>query len=417
MMRLWICVAAVVFAASHQARAVIGTNDNVPAATLLLPLFEVDLDNPEGRHTVLRIQNATAYAALTRVTLWSDAGLAVHGFNVYLTGYDVQPVDLRRVLAGTVPVTASAGQDPGDAISPRGPNSQDINFAGCNAFLPVPAMSNEKRTDLQAALIGKPVSEAGGKCVGLDHGDRIARGYVTIDVVTGCSNLNPSDPGYFTAGGFGVAANLNWLLGNFAIVEGAGSRLAAAGALVHIEASRTDERVTTPGAHTFYGGFVGWSAADNREPLPTVWAAPYREGRTEYVYWRDPRRVKTPFSCAVRDVLDVAEVVAFDMQENPVDLLGTDQGPRLTPFPAHAGRVLVGSPKLPVVADVGWMRLNLQSVDPAAQVPGHPLAHQSYVFVVDRPEAASAPGVFGTSQPATALDSALDPDTTILDLN
>lgn len=38
-------------------RAMLGTIDNTPAATLLLPYFEVDLGNPNGITTLFAINN------------------------------------------------------------------------------------------------------------------------------------------------------------------------------------------------------------------------------------------------------------------------------------------------------------------------------------------------------------------------
>src|SRR4051812_26910671 len=124
-----------------QASAVICTVDDVPGATLLLPYFEVDLANPTGVTTLFSINNASATAVLAHVVVWSDLSVPVLDFNVYLTGYDVQTVNLRDILVnGVLPRTASAGQDPGDAISPKGSFSQDINFASCTGLLPPPVL-------------------------------------------------------------------------------------------------------------------------------------------------------------------------------------------------------------------------------------------------------------------------------------
>jgi hypothetical protein len=120
-----------------QAAAVICTIDAVPGSTLLLPYFEVDLNNPNGLTTLFSINNASATAILTHVVIRTDLSVEVFDFNVYLTGYDVQTINLRDILVnGLLPQTASAGQDPHDTISPKGPLSQDINFASCNGFLP-----------------------------------------------------------------------------------------------------------------------------------------------------------------------------------------------------------------------------------------------------------------------------------------
>ncbi|HEY0781016.1 MAG TPA: hypothetical protein VGE98_01065, partial [Thermoanaerobaculia bacterium] len=61
-----------------------------PAATLLLPYFEVDLDAPNGATTIVSINNASPKSELARVVLWTDWGIPTLAFDVYLTGYDVQ---------------------------------------------------------------------------------------------------------------------------------------------------------------------------------------------------------------------------------------------------------------------------------------------------------------------------------------
>ncbi|HEV7672396.1 MAG TPA: hypothetical protein VGS22_28080, partial [Thermoanaerobaculia bacterium] len=88
------------------ARGVICTIDDVPAATLLLPYFEVDLSNPNGINTLFSINNASATAVLAHVVLWSDLSVPTFDFNVYLTGYDVQSISIRDIFNGTVPRTA-----------------------------------------------------------------------------------------------------------------------------------------------------------------------------------------------------------------------------------------------------------------------------------------------------------------------
>src|ERR1700743_3584845 len=128
-------------AAAAPVSAVICTEDAVPAATLLLPYFEVDLNNPNGLTTLFSVNNASSTAVLAHVVVWSDLSVPVLDFNIYLTGYDVQSVNLRDIIvSGNLPQTASDGQDPTDTISPKGSLSQDINFASCNGQLPPPAL-------------------------------------------------------------------------------------------------------------------------------------------------------------------------------------------------------------------------------------------------------------------------------------
>ena len=108
MKRVWIpCVLALLAAPSF---AVVGTVDDVPAATLLLPYFEVDLDNPDGVTTLMSINNASAAAVLAHVVLWTDLSVHVLDFNIYLTGYDVQTLNLRDILVhGNLSLASSAG--------------------------------------------------------------------------------------------------------------------------------------------------------------------------------------------------------------------------------------------------------------------------------------------------------------------
>src|ERR1700694_5920546 len=81
-----------------QAVAVICTIDAEPAATLLLPYFEVDLNNPNGLTTLFSVNNASATAVLAHVVVYSDLSVPVLDFNIYLTGYDVQTINLRDIL-------------------------------------------------------------------------------------------------------------------------------------------------------------------------------------------------------------------------------------------------------------------------------------------------------------------------------
>ena len=117
-----LCLALLgLLALGGQAVAVICTIDAVPAATLLLPYFEVDLNNPNGLTTLFSVNNASATAVLAHVVVYSDLSVPVLDFNIYLTGYDVQTINLRDIIVnGLIPQTASAGQDPGDKISPKG---------------------------------------------------------------------------------------------------------------------------------------------------------------------------------------------------------------------------------------------------------------------------------------------------------
>lgn len=356
--------------------------DARPAATLLLPYFEVDLAHRNGVTTVFTINNAFETAALAHVTIWSDLSVPVLDFNVYLTGFDMEVIDLRDVIvSGNLPQTASDGQDPTDSISPQGELSQDINFASCNGILPLPQPIPPVFTQyVQSALTGGSSPILGNQfCVGRNLGDRIARGYVTVDAVRNCTLRFPSDPGYF--GPSGDATDDNVLFGDYRIVD---RRRAVGNTLVHIEASASDPQTSASGQYTFYGRYVGWSAADHREPLPTTFGARYDEG-TDLIVWRDSKVAQQAFLCPANGgslpawyPLDQEALVIFDEQETPA--IPTEA----RPFPAEAQRTAVGSAALPAPFNSGWMYISLNATPAGAGAnpPEDPAAAQGWISVV-----------------------------------
>ncbi len=353
------------------AHAVIGTIDPVPAATLLLPYFEVDPagTDAKGVDTLLSINNASATAILTHVTIWSDMSVAVAGFNIYLTGYDAVTMDLRDVLNGSLPQTASAGQDPMDKITPKGMDSQDINFASCTGQLPLAAVDPAKVAQWKAALSGKP-DPTTSKCSGFDHGDGILRGYVTADTINNCTLHNPGDTGYILPGFSGDITGQNTLWGEWSLVDRGTKRYQSA-SLVGIEASSTNALTNTAGHYTFYGRYAGWNAYDFREPLATNFAARYdvsggvgKLGKTTLVVWRDTKVNQMPFTCSTLPSwypLAQHGIAFFDDQEHPQLLSPTTQS-----FPIATQRVEVDSNALPANTPVGWMYLDLNASVPAA---------------------------------------------------
>jgi hypothetical protein len=382
--------------------------ENLPAATLLLPYFEVDLSDPNGLTTLFSINNASATAALTNVVVWSDLGVPTLSFTVYLTGYDVQTINLRDLFNGTLPGTATAGQDPNNTISPKGIYSQDINFASCFGILPLPALPGAFVDHLRAAHTGTFSSLLRG-CAGQAFGDNKARGYVTVDTVNHCTLMTPADPGYF--GPNGAATNQNILWGDFMFVDPAND-YADGESLVRVEAF---PNVFKPGDLTFYGRYVGMSGADGREPLATTWGSRYVDGGafsggTDLLVWRDSGAVVRPFSCGSPPTafpLHTARGVDFDEQEQvassiigpPVSLPVTIPD---TVFPAEANRVHVGGVALPVPYSFGWLYFDLNAPDPA--VPGGRDVRQSWMGT-----AMKSQGRYSVGFAATPFDSACAP--------
>jgi len=376
--------------------AAIGTVDDVPAATLLLPYFEVNLDDSNEITTLMSINNASATAVLAHVVIWTDLSVHVLDFDIYLTGYDVQSINLRDILVGgNLPLTASAGQDPADTISPQGPASQDINFASCSGFLPYsnPALDATILDHVQSALTGQPSNIIfGGLCSGIDHSDRIARGYVTVDTVNSCNLDFPDSVGYFVNGGLGIATNQNVLWGDYFYVNPA-ENFAQGETLVHIEA----DALLGAANYTFYYRYTnanGTPGADNREGLGNIFAVRYLNGGpfsggSSLLTWRDAKRSINPFSCALLAPspfpLGQNQVVVFDEEENfevpegcTISPCPPTQG--ISPFPWEAQRTEVGGPELPATPDFGWIFLNLNFAVAGTQVPFEPLM-QNWVTV------------------------------------
>ena len=431
-----LCLALLgLLALGGQALAVICTIDDVPAATLLLPYFEVDLGNANGLTTLFSVNNASATAVLAHVVIWSDLSVPVLDFNIYLTGYDVQTINLRDILvSGVLPRTASAGQDPGDTISPKGNFSQDINFASCSGQLPPPTLPADFISHLQLSLTGQASPILGNRCAGRNLGDNVARGYVTVDTVNNCTLRFPGDPGYFAPGGTGDATNQNVLWGDYFYVN-TGENFAQGETLVHVEASPGtgtstfntypapgSPETTVSGQYTFYGRYdiPAWNAADNREPLSTNFAVRYINGGaftggTSLLVWRDSKVNQTPFTCPALAgsrppwfPLGQEGIVIFDEQEHPNVPTTTPVSPQpptlgLIPFPAEAQRTRVGGTALPVPFSFGWLYLNLNTTVTAAgnNPPEDPAAAQAWVTAV-----MDAQGRFSVGFDAIQLDSA-----------
>jgi hypothetical protein len=380
-----------------------------PAATLLLPYFEVDPSSGTGLTTLFSINNAAPQAVIANVTIWTDLGVATFSFPVYLTGYDVQTINMRDLFNGFLPRTASAGQDPQDTISPKGQHSQDLNFASCSA-LPLPVLPAAFTAHLRAAHSGQFSAVLNG-CAGQNLGDGRLRGYVTVDTVSACAPLAPGDPGYFGTGGIATDDNVLW--GDYIYVD-PDNKYSDGESLVRV---RAFPGTVHPGDLTFYGRYVGMSGADNRQPLPTTWGSRFVNGGafsggTDVVVWRDSGHAVHPFPCGTNPAgfpLGFADEVTFDEQERaqtipltPVPPGQQPPGPVPGAFGGEANRVHVGGAPFPVPFDFGWLFLDLNSLNGLSQ--GSRDIHQSWVETVMK-----AQGQFSAGFSATPVDSGCAP--------
>jgi hypothetical protein len=404
---------------------------NAPAATLLLPYFEVDLDNAAGMTTLFSVNNASATAVMAHVTVWSDLGIPVFAYNVYLTGYDIQTINVRDMFNGTVPKTSSDGQDFNDTISPQGLFSQDINFASCSGILSTPNNDLSKvpelyTTYLRAALTGQASTFHAAQCVARNLGTpTIARGYITVDTTNSCTLALPSDPIYPV---FLTFQNVLW--GDYTYVNPS-QDLAYGDALVGVRADQADPETSVPGQYTFYGRFNNWTAADRRTPLATNFVTryvgakdfktvekarrrPFLPAATELVVWRDPKAPAAGFTCGSAPAwfpLNQEQIRAFDEQEHiETPTFATP------PFPAATQKVTVANASFPLTAGSGFLYLNLNTtVAPAGMNPPEdPAAAQAWVSVLQRVQQGPNGGRYDVGYRAIRLDSAQQASHTLI---
>src|SRR6185369_14451981 len=172
-----------------------------PAATLLLPYFEVDTAaaSGAGTTTLFTITNTSRYPQIAHVTVWTDWAFSVLGFNVFLTGYDVQTINLYDVVVRGVLVPGSLA-NPTGSPKPQGStagatpfdNTSNPNFIASgelNAGVTCADIPGRLSQDLIDAVknvltTGTGFNVSGASCsrqLGHNHGAR-AVGYVTVDV-------------------------------------------------------------------------------------------------------------------------------------------------------------------------------------------------------------------------------------------
>ena len=373
----------------------------LPAATLLLPYFEVNLDDPDGSTTLFTVANVTHLDQIARVTLWTDRAYPVIAFDIYLTGYDVQSINLYDVIARGI-IAPDAGT--GTAISQRGEYSDRntaLQLESCDRLpgqLDSHYMERIQRalTDGVVPSIGQIFTGCNG--AGDQHADAI--GYATIDVVRKCSETLPTDAAYWTDE-IGYA---NALTGDYQHVR-RGDRFADGGPMVHIRA--VPEGGLTPPLfpRTFYSRFQAPATPklDARQPLPAVFGARWIYGGTgSYLtsmkVWREGKTGRTA-ECAQyaqNSAMEAQEIVMFDDAENAVSAIACIPG-------SNCNQRLLSAASMTPISDVstfppigngavsGWVYLNLDH-------PGDQVASQAWAIASMRAE-----GQFSVDMDAIAL--------------
>lgn len=339
-----------------------------PAATLLIPYFEVDLSDPSGMTTLFSVNNASMKPSLARVVLWTDWGVPTLAFDLYLTGYDVQTLNVRDLLQGKLPVTGP------DASSVGLLSDKDTIFAGCSAGGEggiSPNLNATEATWLRAAHTGQAVATAPtSQCAGsASAGANTAIGYITVDVVNRCAARTvgtivntPAHAPYFADGGTGLAGNANVLWGDFYYVSSKRNTAESQAAVAIL----ADADVFQPGDYTFYGRYNGFDSRDNRAPLSSLYYTRYMDGGafsggTDLTVWRDNRSLGTATrNCGTKPdwaPLGEYQMVVFDEEENPTEI------PNSNAFPLLTQKVHVGGASLPVPEAFGWLMLDLWHKD------------------------------------------------------
>lgn len=374
-----------------------------PAATLLLPYFEVDINAQQttAQTTLFTITNVTQIPQIAHVTVWTDLSYPVLDFNIFLTGYDVQGINLYDVIARGF-VASTIGTSIDDTISPTGIRSLDNDanphFLGSVAsdcsILPGPIPANIL-ADVRTGLTTGRVSACGSAQVGLVHANAI--GYVTIDVAATCSVALPIEPTYYS----GEILFDNVLIGDYQQINPnpATGNYAGGNPLVHIRAVPEGgpagaAAVPTNLPFTFYDRYTPGPLAnrtyDRRQPLPSTFAARFIQGgtgafNTNFKIWREGVTGPIGVACSAYarnngSEMQVRDIVRFDEHENPtINASQTRVSPVQTttvvlPETSSTSTSAGIYPPLSTSGDVGgWMYLNLNNGGNAAysvQRPG-----------------------------------------------
>lgn len=337
--------------------------DTVPAATLLLPYFEVDVSSvvpplpPRSVDTAFSVLNTKNQARIAHVTLWTEWAIPTVSFDLVLGPYDEQSINVIDLLIGGAPDSQAIAGCTGTYT----PGVMHFNGA-----LPVVAGDLEANlATLRRAHTGEAMDTPTGARVASASHPGLAKGYITIDVVRQCTALNPAssqNSGYFVNGGAGIATNDNALSGDYLIVD-LSLGISMGEPLVHIRADKTFE--PPPGQtriYTFYSRYVGGKGTDDRQPLGNVYASrfwtwtpdPLTNPQTWFVVWRDTKSgAPVPYAVgSAPPALPLRRFMGCDEDRNCTLYSGS--------LPLATQRTAINIPggiRVPYTS--GWMRLDL----------------------------------------------------------
>lgn len=248
-----------------------------PAASLLVPYFEVDLDQAGGRTTLLAVTNTSSEeASIARLVLWTDWGIPTLAMDIFLSPRDIHTLNLRDLFSGNLVGGASIA-----LIRPDTLNSASL-------------------ASLRARHTGVTDPD-GGLCWSSPRSDEtLATGYVTVDLLERSSSsvVFQTDSGYFQ-GSDPLASTANRLAGDFFLVDSA-EAFAQGYEAVHLVAQPA--RFSEGEGPSFYGAFVGGTGADARLPLSTRHKARFFVGSpaaagSTLLLWIDNGVIAVPQGC------------------------------------------------------------------------------------------------------------------------
>jgi len=317
--------------------------DVVPASTLLFPFVNYDYAQGEidesGQTTLFAITNVSSEAQIVHITVWTDFSIAILDFNLVLTGYDVQTINIRDILRdGILPSDDTDanewwnGQYPLDTPPGPGPNAggtpfddgpystfNELHGGNLNAYflangLPTPESAGPANIDCNPAIrVSSPINyrAALGGNIPLGVLD-IFQGYLETSqtVTTGYANCSFTAPVVFPNGTWftNQEPRASWMYITADIVgacnkdlpdgqassyfstasDSTGVRTANVliGDVIWLDSgdnfSEADnavhlEAIPGRGDPTFYQNLHGnlTGLADFREPLPTAWGFRY----------------------------------------------------------------------------------------------------------------------------------------------
>lgn len=317
-----------------------------PAATLLLPYFEVDVADANGRTTLFSVGNTADVPTLAHAVVWTNWGHPVASFDFFVAAGGVQSINVRDILHGRLPET-----------SPPALYGSD-DYQSCATPLVMPDLDGE---ELIATLSGTPRAEDGLCYSAAVEEGRLVTGFITVDVVQDCSGdslMTPQDAAYLGDCASGLAGNDNVLWGDFFLVDPSndsaqGERLVS---LVADQARFGESFLCVDPPCGARIGETFYAPPGNRMPLASAYETRFLngggfDGGTEFIVWIDGS--VGPLACGDVPLPEASSVIEASFRRES----GTDLGSQTLPYLGQSFRLKVGSDALPMTENFGSARL------------------------------------------------------------